>query len=261
MDQAKPTKSDKLDKTAKPVKTTKAAKPKRTVSTRQAIPGQVLKKLRQYIIDHDLKPGDRLPTERQLAEHLKVSRNSVREALTSLESVGAVLRRPKIGCVLQPIDMAMLAEVTQFQMLRDTKDLTELFIARRLLEESILPLAVANATDEDMATLEANNNAMAIALEQNQMVYDLDEAFHRALFTAAHNKFLFQFGSLIQVFFRESRRKIRASADQPNNTVEEHRAIVAAIGKRDAKAAQKHMRHHLSNYVRAGMIDIDNTSA
>ena len=238
-------------------KPTKPAKPKRTVSTRQAIPGQVLKQLRQYIIDHDLKPGDRLPTERQLAEDLKVSRNSVREALTSLESVGAVSRRPKIGCVLQPIDMAMLAEVTQFQMLRDSKDLTELFIARQLLEESILPLAVANATEQDLQTLTANTEAMATAIEQGQMVYDLDEAFHRALFTAAHNKFLFQFGSLIQVFFRESRRQLRASADQPNSTVVEHRAIVAAISRRDANAAQKQMRHHLSNYVRAGMIDID----
>lgn len=236
----------------------KPPKAKPATRPRKHVPGQVLKQLRQYITEHDLKPGDRLPTERQLAEDLKVSRNSVREALTSLESVGAVSRRPKIGCVLQPIDMAMLAQVTQFQMLRDAADLAELYTARCLLEESILPLAVANATPEDLELLEKTITDMREALASNLPMHDLDEAFHRGLFAAAHNKFLFQFGSLIQVFFRESRTRIRASTTNPGNTMVEHAAILAAIRKRDAKAAQKHMRHHLSTYVRTGVIDTQN---
>lgn len=222
---------------------------------RRPIPSQVLDQLRQYILNEGLQPGDRLPTERQLAQDLGFSRNSVREALTSLESVGAVSRRPKIGCVLQPIDLSTLGQLVQFQMLRDTQDLAELFIARRLLEESILPLAAANATEEDFLTLEANVKEMEKKLAEDDHVHDLDEAFHRGLFAAAHNNFLFQFGSLIQVFFRESRRQIRYT-NQVNNTVVEHRAILAALRKRDAAAAKAKMHEHLGSYLRSGTIKL-----
>ncbi len=232
---------------------------KRTPKTRKSrphIPSQVLSQLRDYIIDQGLKPGDRMPTERQLAQDLKVSRNSVREALTSLEAVGAVSRRPKIGCVLQPIDMAMLAEVTQFQMLRDPGDLQELFIARMMLEESVLPLAVANATNEDLNRMDQTITAMESVIARGEPVHDADEAFHRALFAAAHNKFLFQFGSLIQVFFRETRKRVRETSKNPNNIVGEHRAILQAIRERNLAAALQNMRHHLSTYQRHGLITL-----
>jgi len=231
----------------------------KTRRSRPHIPGQVLSQLRTYIIEQGLKPGDRMPTERQLAMDLKVSRNSVREALTSLEAVGAVSRRPKIGCVLQPIDMAMLAEVTQFQMLRDENDRQELFIARIMLEESILPLAVANATEEDFQRMEQAIIDMEKNIADPGLVTDADEAFHRALFAAAHNKFLFQFGSLVQVFFRELRTLVRSAQgpDTKMQVLKEHRAILDAIRKRDLASAQRHLRHHLGAYRRQGLVTLD----
>jgi GntR family transcriptional repressor for pyruvate dehydrogenase complex len=232
------------------------AKPDSTPAAlpRVPVPGQVLDKLRDYIIDHDLQPGDRLPTERQLAEDLQVSRNSVREALTSLEAVGAVSRRPKIGCVLQSVDLSVLAEVIQFQLIRDDRDLQELYTARVLLEDAILPLAVANATQEDIDFLNQTLVDLKQRLTAHESVHDVDEAFHRGLFAAAHNKFLLQFGSLIQVFFRESRKRLRSNPDHTMRTLEEHRAILGAIIRRDAKAARKHMQKHLDAYIRTGTI-------
>lgn len=224
--------------------------------SRQAVPGHVLKQLREYILDRQLMPGDRLPTERELAQTLGVSRNSVREALTSLEAVGAVSRRPKIGCILQPVDLGTLAEITQFQLLRNEQDLAQLFIARRVLEESIIPLVVANATEQDIAQLRQTLADLQDQHERGEQVHDSDVAFHRALFAAAHNKFLYQFGSLIQVFFSESRRKIRAGVDRENRTLKEHRAIVDAIERRDEKAARQHLHDHLEAYVRSGTIKL-----
>jgi len=229
-------------------------RPAKIRKSRPHIPGQVLTQLRSYIIEQGLKTGDRLPTERQMAMDLKVSRNSVREALTTLESVGAVSRRPKIGCVLQPIDLAMLGEIVQFQLLRDAEDLQELYSARIMLEEAILPLAIINATEEDLAKLDNNITMMENNLSNAEMVHDIDEAFHRALFAAAKNKFLFQFGSLIQVFFRESRRLARSQGDRPADTAKEHRNILNAVRNRDLPKAIESMREHLSVYQRSGLI-------
>src|SRR5947208_14828114 len=82
---------------------------------RQTLGQQVLRSLQQYILTQGLRPGDRLPTERELAAELGVSSNTVREALKSLETIGALTRKPRHGTVLQTVDFALLAEVAQFQ--------------------------------------------------------------------------------------------------------------------------------------------------
>src|ERR1041384_6424725 len=84
---------------------------------------EVLGSLRRYILSRQLQPGDRLPTERALAADLGVSRTTVREALTTLETLGAVDRHPGRGAVLQPVDFSLLAEVSRFLMVRSPADI------------------------------------------------------------------------------------------------------------------------------------------
>ena len=94
---------------------------------------------------------------RAVAKGLGVSRNTVREALRSLEAIGALTRRPNRGSVLQPVDFALVAEISQALMMRSTADLHELLVARRLLEVGLLPIAAERAVAADYAAMESAN--------------------------------------------------------------------------------------------------------
>jgi GntR family transcriptional repressor for pyruvate dehydrogenase complex len=214
---------------------------------RQPLSRQVLRTLRDYISQHDLQPGDRLPTERDLASELQVSRNTVREALGVLEAIGVVKRLPKLGAVLQPANLELLGEVTQFLM-RSRGDLEQLFEARRTLEISLMPLVVANAVENDFAQLEAAIEQMKTDIERGGVGTEGDVEFHHILLQAAGNALLMQFGALIQEFFRAPRTRVLLDPDTARQSIFDHQEIVAALRARDAEAAQQVMKRHLGVY-------------
>jgi GntR family transcriptional regulator, transcriptional repressor for pyruvate dehydrogenase complex len=208
---------------------------------------QTLKAIRNYILTHSLQPGDRLPSEREFALSLGVSRVTVREAVRALESVGAVSRKPKRGTVLQSPDLGLLGEVSQLLMLRSTSDLAELFVARRVMELGVAPLAAANATEEDIQRMEEANAAMQEEIESGRVSLVADMQFHQALIEAAHNKFLRQFGMLVQEFFREI--KLFGPPEEDRVGVALHSEIIEAIKAHDARRVDRLMKRHLDTYI------------
>ena len=221
---------------------------------RKALSREVLGSIRRYIVSRKLQPGDRLPTERDLAADLGVSRNTVREALTTLEALGALDRHPGRGAVLQPIDLSLLAEISQFLMVRSAADINDLFVARRVLEISLLPLVAENANEEQFQRMEMANRLMEAEIEADGIAVDGDVAFHRALLAAANNKFLAQFGDLIQEFFRDRRTRLLVDANVARNAVEEHRQMIHHLRARDVAAAQAVMERHLDRYRERGVV-------
>lgn len=217
---------------------------------------QVLHRLQDYIRAHKLGPGDRLPPERELAGALGVSRNTVREALKSLEAIGALSRRPRHGSVLQPVDFTLLAELSQFMLLRSVADLSDLFVARRLLEVNLLPLVAENCTEEHFERMESAIRLMEAEIETGQLGTEGDHAYHQALLAAAGNSFLAHFGTLIQEFFRDPRVRILADSEEAANAVRVHRQIVECLRKRDVPRAQKLMAEHLDVYLRRGIVQV-----
>ncbi len=214
---------------------------------RQPLSRQVLRTLRDYIEQHDLQPGDRLPTERDLAADLGVSRNTVREALGVLEAIGVVKRLPKLGAVLQPANLELLGEVTQFLM-RSRGDLEQLFEARRTLEISLMPLVVAHASEDDFGQLEASIAQMKTDIERGGLGTEGDVEFHRVLLQAAGNALLLQFGALIQEFFRAMRTRMLLDPKTAKNSIADHHKIIAALRAGDVGAAQHAMEQHLGVY-------------
>jgi GntR family transcriptional repressor for pyruvate dehydrogenase complex len=214
---------------------------------RQPLSQQVLRSLRAYIEEHDLQPGDKLPTERDLAVELGVSRNTVRESLGVLEAIGVIKRGPKVGAVLQPANLDLLGEVTQFLM-RSRGELEQLFEARRTLEISLMPLVVANAGEDDFAALEASIAQMELDIERGGLGTEGDVAFHHALLHASGNSLLMQFGALIQEFFRAPRTRALLDPAQAHSSITDHREIIAALRAGDAAAAQEAMGRHLGVY-------------
>lgn len=212
---------------------------------RQPLPRQVLESLMQEIAARRLGPEDRLPTERELAAELGVSRNTVREALGSLEAIGAVSRSPKRGAVLKPVDFSALAQISQAFLLRSADDFAELLEARRAFEIGLLPLAASQATAEDIEQMEAANRAIESEVAAGGLPVEGDLAFHLAVLNASHNRFLIQFGKLLEEFFRAARPRVVPDEARNRRTLLEHRQIVRALAAGDGRRAQRLMQQHL----------------
>ncbi len=222
---------------------------------------QVLENLEQYIVQRRLGPGDRLPPERELAAELGVSRGTMREALEWMESIGALSRHPRRGSVLQPVDLGVLAQTIQFLVLRAPADLAELFVARRMLEVSILDFVVVHATEADFARMEQANALMETELVAGTLGVSADRSFHRALFSAAGNKFLAQMGALLQGFFLNDRTRFVANIRHSRRTVEEHREIIRALRDNNLPRAREVMCRHMDAYVRQHLVALPDAAA
>ncbi|HEX2999702.1 MAG TPA: FadR/GntR family transcriptional regulator [Armatimonadota bacterium] len=223
-------------------------------ANRKSLSSEVLQNLRRHILDNGLKPGDRLPTERELAAALSVSRTTVREALQTLEGIGALERRPRIGSVLRSVDFGSVAAVSQFLMVRTADDLRDLFVARRLLEVSVLPLVARTASAEQYRQMEEANRQMEAEIEAEGVSTAGDAAFHRALLAAANNNILTQLGGLVQEFFSDPRTRLHVDAATARHSLVEHCRIVTALQNEDITQAQQLMEKHLSTYEQRGVL-------
>lgn len=228
---------------------------------RETLCDQVLNRLQRYIVERDLGPGDLLPTERDLAVDLGVSRSTLREALGRMEMIGALARRPKRGSVLCPVDLGPVAGLAQVLLLRSPSDLADLFTARRVLEVSVLPLAALKATEEHFRRMDDANRWMEREIAAGMISVEGDAAFHRALLDATGNQFLAQFGALLQRFFQGIRTRLLADERESLRAVEEHRAIADALRDGDAALAGRVMETHLDAYLRRGVVAVDGCSA
>ena len=147
--------------------------------------------------------------------------------------------------MLQPVDFALLAEISQTLLLRSPADFHELLVARRLLEVGLLPLATAQAGAADYKALEAANRQIESEVAAGWLPVDGDLAFHSALLRASHNRFVIQFGILLEGFFRAVRSRIVANAAANRRTLAEHRAIARALKANNVRRAQLIMERHL----------------
>ena len=229
----------------------------RKPADRDALGQGVLRSLRHYIVAAGLQPGDRLPPERELAEELGVSRNTLREALRSLRMIGVVTRRPKHGSFLQSVDLTSLAEVSRFMMVRSSSDFDKLFVARRLLEVSVLPLVIQNATEEHFKQMERAIALMEAEIDSGGLGTELDIEFHQALLAATDNHFLQQFGLLLQEYLRDPRTKLQLDEDEARQGLEGHKKLVRYLREGCLDEAKKLMEWHIDAYIRRGIVQAD----
>ena len=196
------------------------------------------------------RPGDRLPTEREMAQQFGVSRVTVRDALRALEANGLV--RVKVGGQGGPYvsapDIELLSDSFSTHLhLRGTTfhDLAE---ARQALETTAAQLAAQRATAEDLSALEGAIHSPEQAPKARAAAASSID-FHTALVTASHNQALLaMFGAtrtLIQEAFDQLHAQQPDMADAARNT---HTELYAAISERDADRAGALMREHLEEF-------------
>lgn len=217
---------------------------------RQSIYEQVVEHLRKYIIDNGLRPGDPLPTELELAKQLRVSRQSVREAVKVLASVGVVETRPRDGSRLREANTQNLSEHLGFMFALKGATFSELVETRIVLECAFLPLVIEKADESDFQRMEAAIDKMRSNRENLQAFTQADMEFHQALVAATKNRVMAGFGVMLHEFFRQMQEEegISIRIEKSSDTIADHEGIVSALRKKDLPEAQQIMQKHLGVY-------------
>lgn len=207
----------------------------------------VLRHIEQVITSGGLGPGDRLPTERDLAEVTGVGRGAVRSALQDLERRGLVLRHVGRGTFLAPDETAADDRIGE-------PSPAEIMASRLVLEPELMPLAVASATGADLAEMDRCLHVGAEATSSEEFER-WDTALHHSFAVATHNTVLVNVSSLLLAVRRQpvwgGLKRRTFNPERHRCYCEEHERIVAAVRERDPQAARDAMREHLQNVRRA----------
>jgi DNA-binding FadR family transcriptional regulator len=205
---------------------------------------QVADQLRALIDSGEYAVGSRLPTERDLAEQLKVSRPTVREALIALEVEGRV--RIRVGSGIYVSEPAALAQ----PLAAEIEGPFELLRAREFIEGAIAEQAARVTTPEDIARIDASLEAMANVQHPGEASMIHDRAFHVAVAGCLDNAVLVRVvGELFDQRLNPYFAKLAHYFENPqswNAALAEHRAIRDAIAAHDPDAARVAMREHLA---------------
>ncbi len=202
--------------------------------------------IKQYILDHDLKPGDALPPEGQLVEDLGVGRSSVREAVKSLQSVGIVDVRQGNGLYVRELNFDPMLEAFVFGMQFDPNTLAELLQIRIWLEGSVIGEAVGHLNDQDLEKLEAIINEWEKRVKAGDEYSDLDESFHQIVYGVVGNKTMMKLFSAFWVSFTSLDDKITHDTD-PDTVLNMHKAILDAIRTRDPDLTRRQLILHFEH--------------
>lgn len=222
--------------------------------------GELARRLQATIRDGALAPGDKLPTEKQLAEQYGVSRAVVREAIARLKSEGYVASRQGAGAFV-------VARPGQTSFRMTPGDLRHAFELRGAIEVAAAELAARRCQPQDLVAIRAAFAAMQAALaapgaEAAQSGVVSDDAFHAAIAAATHNPLIQRFLDFLAHQFSETRQLTWAGLPlKPGNAAAaqaEHAALLAALEAADPIAAAAAARAHVAGAAaRFGLLQED----
>ena len=209
----------------------------------------IVRSILAYLKERNLQPGDRLPSERALAEKLGVGRNALREALATLTTLRVVEARPNSGIYLRRVStessfetLVLLADIGASPT---PAEIAESLEVRATLEQMAVRLACTRRDDEDLKRIAANIQRTEKVLRAGGNICDDDTEFHLALVGASHNSVLVR---VLNSFYRMTalRRKAAfASREHGRASARDHRKLYDAIERRDIDLAQELIRRHM----------------
>jgi len=205
---------------------------------------RVINRLTKAMIDKELKLGDRIPTEVELANSFGVGRNSIREAIKILAAFGVLeIRRPEGTFVTTGFSDKMLDPLLYGIILDQSNSLDCLKELREWMDWGILRLAVVKADDSDKVALNKAFKELQSALEEGDVtkIFDADNNFHNALNEAAHNPLFFKIADLIRNLTSEIRvRTIKSMSKMGklNELETAHKIFLDAVEKRKSNLSR-----------------------
>jgi len=218
-------------------------------ATHDTGPSAVIAGVIQYLQERRLQAGDRLPSERDLAERLGVGRNAVREALATLVTLRMVESRPNSGVYLR--HMARESSFEAMVMLADMgttptpDEVAETMEVRAHLEALAVRLACERRTDDDLLRLDAVMLQTSEVLADGGNIANVDTDFHIALVDATHNSVLVR---VLNAFYcLTARRRQVMFEDRAHGlaSCKEHRRLITFVRQRDAVKAEALILKHM----------------
>ena len=207
--------------------------------------------IRAYILDNNLRPGDPLPAESELARQLGVSRNSVREAVKGLESLGVLEMRRGSGIYVRDFSFEPLLENLAYGLLSGVDELAELLEVRRVLETGMIQQAIVLVSTQQVDKLQSVLNHMRERAERGEAFPEEDRLFHQVLFANVNNRILQKLIDIFWLAFHNAvEHKALSSRDAaPMLTYRNHMAIAEAVQARDVATARSALEQHYTEIV------------
>jgi DNA-binding GntR family transcriptional regulator len=201
----------------------------------RALYEEVAEQLRQRIFQRELEPGSWID-EVKLSQEYGISRTPLREALKVLAAEGLVTMKVRRG--------AYVTEVSE-------TDLADVYHLLSLLESDAAGVVAQRATDEQLKELQALHKELETATSNREKFFALNERFHMRLLEIAGNRWRDQMVADLRKVMKLNRHNSLLKAGRVKESMLEHRAIVEALAKRDAKSAVKRMQEHFRNGLEA----------
>jgi GntR family transcriptional regulator, transcriptional repressor for pyruvate dehydrogenase complex len=198
-----------------------------------------------------MRVGDRLPSERDLASALQVSRASVRQATIALEVRGTLEVRHGDGIYLRSLSSD---SGHQMELMTKRHRLPAILEAREALETQLAALAAARRTDAEIAAMDQALDVMAADIEAGGFGEEGDRLFHEAVTGAARSPLLADFMAGLAVPISETRRSSLGEPGRPRRSLRAHLRILEAIRRGDAPAARQAMRRHVNMVADIGLL-------
>jgi GntR family transcriptional regulator, transcriptional repressor for pyruvate dehydrogenase complex len=207
---------------------------------------QITEQIEQQILRGDLQSGDRLPTERELAEQFHASRTAVREAMKILAQKGLLEMRPGRGTiVINGTSQALRDSLGLMLRVAQVDSARELVEVREILEPEIAALAAVRATERDVVDLREAVETMDAHLHDADAFISADNFFHQVLAKATQNALVLTLMDPIMELLSEQRKQIFFVDGGPLRGQFHHKQLLDAVGYHDPEAARNAMRAHL----------------
>lgn len=215
---------------------------------------KIIEQIRYLITSGELNPGDKLPPERKLADHLGVGRGPVRDAIRKLEFYGILKTLPQSGTVVAGMGMKALEGLITDVLKLETADFASLVETRVILEVNSAQFAAQRRTKDDIAAIQNALSDYETKISEGHPAVEEDLLFHLKIAEASKNTALKSFMLIITPDIVKNFIELKVCDNASFlKTVEEHKKILNFIIDRDPVAAGKAMRQHLNDVLEFSM--------
>jgi GntR family transcriptional regulator, transcriptional repressor for pyruvate dehydrogenase complex len=223
-----------------------SAKPEFEAVRRDKVYEAVAKQIERLILKK-LQPGDRLPSERELAEMLRVSRSSIRDAIRSLELMGMVEPRQGAGTIVKEISSESLVNPLANALKRKGELIGELLDFRMMLEPQLAARAATRISPDEIGEMEEILDRQDKKLRLDESTIAEDSEFHYAIALASGNSVVLKVLDTLMDLLRDSRERSLQVEGRQQKSLAGHRRILAAMKRHDSEAAKVAMRRHIED--------------
>jgi len=230
----------------------------KNLSTRSSIPEKVIDEIREALLRGNLKPGDRLPTESQLASKFSVSRIGVREAMKMLSVMGVVEINRGDGTYIAKNISASIIDPLIFSLIPGEKVPEELLDLREMLEIGMLEIVLKRATKDDIRKMEEAIELLEKdskrAEKDSEILNKHNLAFHYAFAQATHNPMIIKIAEALWGMFAFTIKK--STLKRTKESVKHHTMILEALKEKNSEKARMAIRISLKGWQKYGVREV-----